>query len=95
MNAGGAAGPARGVDRRRTTLRRPGPRAFPGFTIYRPNFELAELLTVVLETGCRPAIRLGLAQPMLAGGNRICTRSSTPWSGPGSRRLPGTWRAWG
>ena len=82
MNAGGAAGasPAE-FDRRRTTLRRLGPRAIPGFTIYRPDFELAELLTVVLETGCRPAIRLGLAQPMLAGGNAYLHPKQYPAAG--------------
>lgn len=82
MNAGRATGasPAE-LDRRRMTLSRLGPRATPGFTIYRPDFELADLLPIVLETGCRPAIRLGLAQPMLAGGNAYLHPKQYPAAG--------------
>ena len=82
MNAGRAAGanPAE-LDRRRATLKRLGPRATPGFTIYRPDFELADLLSIVLDTGCRPAIRLGLAQPMLAGGNAYLHPKQYPAAG--------------
>jgi len=71
MNAGAASArpdPAEAAQRIETLIRLGG-RATPGFTIYRPDFDLAGLLPVVLGTGCRPAIRLGLAQPMLGGGN--------------------------
>lgn len=55
--------------RRYATLRRLGARALPGFTIYQADFDLDWLLPVILETGTRRAIRLGLAQPVLSGGN--------------------------
>jgi len=55
--------------RRRATLRRLGPRALLGFTIYRTDFRLDFLLPLVIETGCRKSIRLGLAQPSLSGSN--------------------------
>ena len=82
MNAGRAAGasPAE-LNQRRATLKRLGPRATPGFTIYRPDFELADLLSIVHDTGCRPAIRLGLAQPMLAGGNTYLHPKQYPAAG--------------
>ena len=58
------------LERQRTTLRRLGNRALLGFNIYRVNFEPDFLLTLIAETGCRPSVRLGLAQPCLSGGNR-------------------------
>jgi hypothetical protein len=41
-----------------------------GFNIYRPDFQPDFLLPVIAETGCRPAIRLGMAQPCLSGNNQ-------------------------
>lgn len=57
-------------ERRRATMRRLGERALPGFTIYRPDFQPEFLLPLMAETGCKPVIRLGMAQPCLSGGNR-------------------------
>lgn len=54
---------------RRATLRRLGPRALLGFTIYRTDLRLDFLLPLVVETGSRKSIRLGLAQPSLSGSN--------------------------
>ncbi len=53
------------------TLRRLGQKATPGLNIYRVDLELAFLLNLVGETGCRPVIRLGLAHPCLSGSNRF------------------------
>ncbi len=57
-------------EQRRMTMRRLGERALPGFTIYRPDFQIEFLLPLIAETGCKPVIRLGMAQPCLSGGNR-------------------------
>lgn len=54
----------------RETICRLGERALPGFNIYRANFQIDFLLALVIETGCRPSIRLGLAHPCLSGRNR-------------------------
>lgn len=82
MNAARSEGPDPAAERRRReTLRRLGPRATPGFTIHRSDFELAELLPIIPATGCRPAIRLGLAQPMLAGGNAYLHPKQYPAAG--------------
>ncbi len=56
----GLAGPTprEGV-RRLRTLQRLGLHALPGFTIYRPDFELAGVLAAVEQTGCQPIIRYG------------------------------------
>ncbi|MGD2253201.1 MAG: radical SAM protein [Anaerolineales bacterium] len=70
-------------NRQRMVLKRLGKRASPGLTICSPNFDLEPMISLVLETGCRRAIRLGLAQPTLSGGNRFLH----PWQYPlvGSR----------
>jgi hypothetical protein len=52
-----------------STLRRLASQALVGFNIYRPDFQAEFLLPLVKETGCRPMIRLGLAQPCLSGAN--------------------------
>ncbi|HRQ42016.1 MAG TPA: radical SAM protein [Chloroflexota bacterium] len=54
---------------REAVVRQLGPRALLGFNIYRPQFDLEPLLTLIQNANARPAIRLGLAQPMLAGAN--------------------------
>ncbi|NWJ47022.1 MAG: radical SAM protein [Chloroflexi bacterium] len=51
------------------TLKRLGPRAMPGFTIYTTDFSLDYLLPIISETECRKAIRLGLAQAIYGGDN--------------------------
>jgi hypothetical protein len=58
-------------ERQRLALKRLGPRATPGLTISSPNFSLEPSMALILETGCRKAIRLGLAQPTLSGENRF------------------------
>lgn len=57
-------------EQRRATLRRLGERALPGFNIYRPDFQIDFLLPLIAETGCKPVIRLGMAQPCLSGDNQ-------------------------
>jgi MoaA/NifB/PqqE/SkfB family radical SAM enzyme len=52
------------------TIRRLGLRAMPGFNIYRTSFRPEFLLALIAETGCKPAIRLSMAQPCLSGTNR-------------------------
>ena len=56
-------------ERRYETLKRLGPLAQAGFTIYQPNFSLDPLIHVVGEHGLRKAIRLGLAHPTLQRDN--------------------------
>jgi len=55
--------------RRAAVVRRLGPRALLGFTIFRVDFDLDPLLALIGESGAAPAIRLGLAQPILGGHN--------------------------
>lgn len=57
-------------NRQLETLRQLGKRAMPGFNIYRMDFDLSFLAAIIHETGCKPALRLGLAQPCLSGENR-------------------------
>jgi len=56
-------------ERQRTVIHRLGPRALVGFNIYRTQFQPTFLLPLIAEARCRPAIRLGLAQPCLSGDN--------------------------
>ena len=55
--------------RRRRVLERLGGRAQPGYNISQRKLHLEALIPLILETGCRKAIRLGLAQPTLGGTN--------------------------
>jgi MoaA/NifB/PqqE/SkfB family radical SAM enzyme len=55
--------------RRCAAIRRLGERVLLGFNIYRVDFQLDFLLPMIAEAGCRPAIRLGMAQPCLSGDN--------------------------
>ena len=57
-------------DRRHHTVARLGKRAMPGFNICRTDFNLDFMLPFIAETGCRQAIRIGMAQPCLSGTNR-------------------------
>ena len=56
--------------RRCAAIRRLGERAVLGLNIYRPDLRPDFMLAIVAETGCQPAIRLGMAQPCLSGDNR-------------------------
>ena len=57
-------------ERQCATIRRLGERVLLGFNIYRTNFQPDFLLSLIAEAGCRPAVRLGLAQPCLSRDNR-------------------------
>jgi len=69
VNQPGETGPDGSHERRLDTARRLGQRALLGFNIYRPDFQLDFLLPLIAEAGCKPAIRLGMAQPCLSGDN--------------------------
>jgi MoaA/NifB/PqqE/SkfB family radical SAM enzyme len=56
--------------RRCAAVKRLGGRALLGFNVYRSDFRLDFLLPMIAEAGCRPAVRLGMAQPCLSGDNR-------------------------
>jgi hypothetical protein len=56
--------------RRYAAIRRLGERVLLGFNIYQADFQLDFLLPIIAEAGCRPAIRLGMAQPCLSGDNQ-------------------------
>ncbi len=56
-------------ERQRAVVRRLGERALPGFNIYHTNFQPDFLLPLIAEAKCRPALRLGMAQPCLSGDN--------------------------
>jgi MoaA/NifB/PqqE/SkfB family radical SAM enzyme len=53
-----------------TAIRRLGKRVLLGFNIYQTDFQLDFLLPIIAGTGCKPAIRLGMAQPCLSGKNQ-------------------------
>jgi MoaA/NifB/PqqE/SkfB family radical SAM enzyme len=67
--------------RQREVLQRLGQRAFPGYTIFSPDFQLDPLLQIILESGCRKKIRVGLAQPMLNAGNMYLRPKQYPLVG--------------
>lgn len=55
--------------RRQIVMQRLGQRALPGFTIDRLDCHLEDLLDLIAATGCRRALRVGLAHPTLHGSN--------------------------
>lgn len=55
--------------RRQTALLRLGERALPGCNLYTSNIKLDWLIPLIMETGCRKAVRLGLAQPIVGADN--------------------------
>jgi MoaA/NifB/PqqE/SkfB family radical SAM enzyme len=55
--------------RREAVVRKLGARVLMGFNIYQVDFNADDLLPLILETGARKAIRLGLAQTTLEGHN--------------------------
>ncbi len=69
------------LKRERAVMARLGQRVMPGFNIYRPDFDLTFLLDVIAETGSKPVIRLGLAQPCLSGANTYIHPRQYPFIG--------------
>jgi MoaA/NifB/PqqE/SkfB family radical SAM enzyme len=65
----GTTGSNGAFEQQRKTMQRLGKRVLPGFNIYGPDCHLDFLLSLVAETGCKPAIRLGMAHPCLSGQN--------------------------
>ncbi len=63
-----------------------GARAKLGFTIFRVDFDLDPLFRLVTEAGTQRGIRLGLAQPILGGGNEYLHPKQYPAVG---RRIAG------
>jgi sulfatase maturation enzyme AslB (radical SAM superfamily) len=59
-----------GHARRLQTLAALGQRASLSFNIHRADVSLDYLPEVIAETGCAPAVRLGLAHPCLSGANQ-------------------------
>jgi len=58
-------------DRRSQALRRLGRKVIAAYTISTMDFDCESLIPLILENGCWKSIRLGLAQPALAGKNRF------------------------
>lgn len=66
-------------DRRRgEALRRLGERALIGFTIAHNAFQPGFLAPLAVDAGCRPQIRVGLAQPCISGTNQSITPNQYP-----------------
>ncbi len=55
-----------------------GDRVSLGHTVLSPGFDLGQHRRLILEYGLRPAIRIGLAQPVAGGGNRYLPESELP-----------------
>lgn len=66
---------------RRAALQRLGQKIQLGCNIYRPDFDIDWLIDLVVETGCKRAVRVGLAQPVLGGQNVSLPVRSYPWVG--------------
>jgi len=77
-------------ERQRTTIRRLGERVLLGFNIYRADFQPDFLLSLIAEASCRPAIRLGMAQPCLSGTNHYIHPKQYPFVGEKVARLART-----
>jgi hypothetical protein len=71
---------------RRDALAYLGPRALLGLTIDRGDFRIDHLLPLIVETGCRKRIRLGLSQPAASGLNSHLNPKQYPAIG---RRIAG------
>lgn len=78
-------GPAE-MRRRSVVAHRLGARAKLGFTIFRVDFDLDPLFELATESGAQRGIRLGLAQPILGGGNEYLHPKQYPVVG---RRIAG------
>jgi hypothetical protein len=68
-------------ERQRAALIRLGERVMPGFNIYQPDFRLDFMLDLIPAVGCKPAIRLGIAQPCLSGNNTYIHPKQYPFIG--------------
>jgi hypothetical protein len=86
MNAAGRR-PDQEAERRYQVLQCLGPRVLMGYNIYQVDFNADHLLPLILETGCRKAIRLGLAQPSLGAHNQCLHPKQYPLVAPGILRL--------
>jgi len=62
-------------------LRRLGQKIQPGCNIDRPDFDLDWVIDLITETGCKRAVRLGLALPALGGENVSLPVRSYPQAG--------------
>jgi radical SAM family protein len=71
---------------REAVAHRLGARAKLGFTIFRVDFDLDPLFELATESGAQRGIRLGLAQPILGGGNEYLHPKQYPAVG---RRIAG------
>jgi radical SAM protein with 4Fe4S-binding SPASM domain len=60
-----------GLKRRKAVMRRLGQRAQPGCNIYRTDQDLDFISELINECGLKRAVRVGLAQPVLAGSNEF------------------------
>lgn len=67
--------------RQQAVLARLGQRAMPGFNIYRPDFRLDFMFDLIAAAGCKPVIRLGIAQPCLSGQNTFISPHQYPFIG--------------
>lgn len=63
-----AGGPDR-VRHQRELLKRLGPKVQPGFNIYQTNQPMHWIIDLISGSGCKQAIRMGVAQPVLEGQN--------------------------
>lgn len=69
--------------RRAAVMRRLGMRAMAGYTIAEKDFDAGFLIPLIRESGCRTALRLGLAQPALGGSNACLQPRDYPETGEG------------
>lgn len=69
------------LSRQEEVLRRLGPRAQPGCNIYRPDVALEFIIDLIVETGCKRAVRMGLAQPIVGGENTFLPVRAYPYAG--------------
>jgi hypothetical protein len=55
-----------------------GDRVSLGHTVLSPDFDLGRHRRLILDYGLRPVIRIGLAQPVVGGGNRYLPEAELP-----------------
>jgi organic radical activating enzyme len=67
--------------RRALVLRRLGTRAMTALTIERVDFDTEPFIPLILESGCRKSVRLGLAQPVVGGANAYLHTKQYPEAG--------------
>jgi hypothetical protein len=67
--------------RRAETLRHLGERAAAAYTIATPDFRADFLMPLIVQTGIKKSIRLGLAQPVWNGANRALPPKTYPFTG--------------